>query len=62
MKEAEKKYIKVCNAIYTLLNLELVGQDEADVLLHELSNDNQELKEDVALVITKTKKPTYNKK
>lgn len=53
MNEAEKKYIKVCNAIYTLIDLELVGQDEGDVLLFELSNNNQELKKDVALEITK---------
>lgn len=52
--ESERKYVQVCNAIYSLVDLELVDQDEADTLLFELSNNNQELKKDVALVITKT--------
>ncbi len=60
LNESEKKYRQACNAIYSLLELELVGQDEADLLCMSLSKDRngQELRNDVALEIIKTKKET----
>ena len=49
-----KKYTEVCNAVYRLVELEMVHVDEADVLLMSLKNNKEELKEGVTLKITQT--------
>ena len=52
-----KKYTEVCNAVYRLVELEMVHVDEADVLLMSLSDSgdgNGALKEGVTLKITQT--------
>ena len=55
MNEENKKYIEVCNAIYTLVDHKLVDTDKADFILLSISTDKQELKKDFTLEITKTR-------
>lgn len=58
MTSKAKKYMEVCNAVYRLVELEMVHVDDADILLMSLSdsgNANGELKDGVTLEITQTK-------
>ena len=60
MTSKAKKYMEVCNAVYRLVELEMVHVDDADILLMSLSDSGDAsnygvLKDGVTLEITSKK-------
>ena len=58
MTSKAKKYMEVCNAVYRLVELEMVHVDDADILLMALSDSGDAygvLKDGVTLEITSKK-------